>query len=232
MLIVRSWLARSAGQRRAVAKASPASGWRFTRKCVETKQEFRRGFNRSGKYPRRLGSDPFRGHQVGCGSCEGQVMRARYHKGSSFRYAAMFLALLGFVCSTPCTAVPTETLVVQIDHARTVKIPSGAQTLIIGNPMIADVTMLKQGSIMILTGKGFGETNFIALDALGNAVVESTIRVVAGDSALVVQRGLERQSYSCAPRCQPTVRLGDDAKYFGEVSAQVQAHNGQAAANK
>jgi Flp pilus assembly secretin CpaC len=145
---------------------------------------------------------------------------------------AAVLVALGLTWGTPCAAVPTETLVVQIDHARPVKIPSGAQTLVIGNPMIADVTMLKQGSVMILTGKGFGETNFIALDASGNPVIESTIRVVASDGAVVVQRGLERQSYSCAPRCQPTVRLGDDAKYFGEVSAQVQAHNNQAATNK
>jgi Flp pilus assembly secretin CpaC len=148
--------------------------------------------------------------------------------GSAFRHVAMLVAF-GLVCSTPCAAIPAETLVVQIDHARTIQIPSGTQTLIIGNPMVADVTMLKQGRIMILTGKGFGETNFIALDASGNPLMESTIQVVSSDSALVVQRGLERESYSCAPRCQPTLRLGDDAKYFGEVSAQVQAHNSQVA---
>jgi hypothetical protein len=147
---------------------------------------------------------------------------------SAFRRAAMLVGF-GLICGTPCAAIPMETLVVQIDHARTIKIPSGTQTLIIGNPMIADVTMLKQGSIMVLTGKGFGETNFIALDASGKPLIESTIQVVASDGALVVQRGLVRESYSCAPRCQPTLRLGDDAKYFGEVSAQVQAHNSQVA---
>jgi Flp pilus assembly secretin CpaC len=169
--------------------------------------------------------------QIEIAFVEGRVMHAWNLFGSAFRHVAMLVAL-GLTCSTPCAALPAETLVVQIDHARPVKVPAGAQTLVIGNPMIADVTMLKQGNVMILTGKGFGETNFIALDAAGNPVAESTIRVVAGDGALVVQRGLERQSYSCEPRCQPTVRLGDDAKYFGEVSAQVQAHNTQAATNK
>jgi Flp pilus assembly secretin CpaC len=125
----------------------------------------------------------------------------------------------------PGAAWARETLIVRVDEARPVKVPPGTQTLIIGNPMIADVTLLREGSVMVLTGKGFGDTNFIALDGQGNTVLEATVRVVSADNALVVQRGLERQSYTCAPRCQPTVRLGDDSKYFSEVSAQVQAHN-------
>jgi hypothetical protein len=47
-------------------------------------------------------------------------------------------------------------------------------------------------------------------------------------AALLVQRGLDRQSYSCAPQCLPTAKLGDDAKYFGDVSGQVKEHNAQA----
>ena len=55
-------------------------------------------------------------------------------------------------------------------------------------------------------------------------MAESTIRVVGGSDALVVQRGMDRQSYSCAPRCQPTERLGDDDKYISTVAAQIQLH--------
>ena len=96
-----------------------------------------------------------------------------------------------------------ETLTITVDRARVVKVPPGAQTLVIGNPIIADVTLLKQSGTMIVTGKGFGETNLIALDASGNPVAESVIRVVSGTNMLVVQRGMERQSYTCAPGCQP-----------------------------
>ena len=122
-----------------------------------------------------------------------------------------------------------ETLTITVDRARVVKVPPGAQTLVIGNPIIADVTLLKQSGTMIVTGKGFGETNLIALDGSGNPVAESVIRVVSGTNMLVVQRGMERQSYTCAPGCQPTVKLGDDSKYFGEVAGQIQARNSQAA---
>jgi Flp pilus assembly secretin CpaC len=121
-----------------------------------------------------------------------------------------------------------DTIVVTVDQARIVKIPTGAQTLVIGNPTIADVTL--QNGVMIVTGKGFGETNFIALDTAGNPVAESMIRVISSNNpnALIVQRGMDQQSYSCAPKCEPTVKLGDDTKFFSEVASQSQAHTAQA----
>ena len=67
-------------------------------------------------------------------------------------------------------------------------------------------------------------TNFIALDAVGTPLAESTIQVINSSDALVVQRGMERQSYSCAPNCQPVERLGDDDKYLSNVAAQDAAH--------
>jgi Pilus formation protein N terminal region len=103
-----------------------------------------------------------------------------------------------------------------------------SEALIVGNAAIADLTLLKQGATMIITGKGFGETNFIALDAAGNPLAQSLIRVVGGRNALLVQRGMGRESYACAPQCLPTAKLGDDAKYFVEVAGQVKDHNAQA----
>jgi hypothetical protein len=134
-----------------------------------------------------------------------------------------------FLLLTP--ALAEDTLVVTVDQARVVKVPSAARTLVIGNPMIADVTLLKQGGTMVVTGKGFGETNLIALDTNGNPVAQSMVQVVGGGNALVVQRGMDRQSYECAPRCQPTARLGDDPKFYGDVTAQIRAHDAQATAH-
>jgi hypothetical protein len=144
--------------------------------------------------------------------------------------AARLLNWLGLVVtitlcfySHPVLAMD-ETLVVTIDHARVVKVPAGTEALI-----VADVTLLKQGATMVITGKGFGDTNFIALDTTGNPLAQSLIRVVGGKNALLVQRGLDRQSYACAPQCLPTAKLGDDSKYFGEVAGQVKDHNAHAA---
>ena len=133
--------------------------------------------------------------------------------------------LLGLLASSPPSEAADAVIVATVDQARLVKIPAGTETLIIGNPTIADITLLKQNNLMILTPKSFGETNFIALDKDGAPVAESTIQVVNGSDALIVQRGMERQSYSCAPRCQPTERLGDDDKSLSQVASQAQAHS-------
>lgn len=127
------------------------------------------------------------------------------------------------------TFADDQKIVAVIDQAKLVKIPPGTDTLVIGNPTIADVTLLKQNNLMILTPKSFGETNFIALDSKGNPVAESMIEVVNGTNSLVVQRGMDRMSYSCSPRCQPTERLGDDEKYSNSVASQIQAHNARLA---
>jgi Flp pilus assembly secretin CpaC len=138
------------------------------------------------------------------------------------------LVVAGFwlaACGLPPARAADQPIVAIVDQARLIKIPAGTQTLIIGNPTIADVTLLRQANLMVLTPKAFGETNFIALDVDGNPVAEAMIEVVNGSDALVVQRGMDRQSYSCAPKCQPVERLGDDDKYLTSVASATQAHN-------
>ena len=79
--------------------------------------------------------------------------------------------------------------------------------------------------VLVLTGKSFGVTNFIALDASGGMLGESMVSVTApSDSTVMVQRGLERQTYSCTPVCQPSVALGDSSGYFNEVKGQADVH--------
>jgi hypothetical protein len=121
-------------------------------------------------------------------------------------------------------APPVPVLTITPDEAKIARVPQGTVTLVIGNPIVADVTMLKGTESMVVTGKGFGETNLIALDAQGNVLDEKTVRVVPTTTTLLVQRGMERESYSCAPQCMPTVQLGD-GKTFGDVSGQITARN-------
>ena len=46
------------------------------------------------------------------------------------------------------------------------RLPERVATIVIGNPLIADAT-LQSGGILVLTGKGYGATNLLALDRVG-----------------------------------------------------------------
>lgn len=142
--------------------------------------------------------------------------------------AAVTLAMLGGFSATVLPAVATERLdsvAVVVDHAKVIKLPEKTQTVIVGNPMIADITVQKNG-ILVVTGKSFGVTNFIALDAAGSMLAESRVTVrAATDAVVTVQRGMDRESYSCAPQCQPAIQLGDSAKFFGDVGGQASSRN-------
>jgi hypothetical protein len=118
-----------------------------------------------------------------------------------------------------------DTVAVMIDHAKVVRLPERTQTVIVGNPMIADITVQRNG-LVVITGKIYGVTNLIALDAGGTMLAESMISVQApNDSVVTVQRGLERESYSCTPNCQPSILLGDANKYFSEMGGQAGQRN-------
>jgi hypothetical protein len=100
--------------------------------------------------------------------------------------------------------------------------------------LIADVS-LQNGGIVVVTGKGYGATNFIAMDRSGEVLVDRVIQVEGpSDRLITVYRGAERESYSCMPVCQRRVTLGDSDTYFKSALDQSGTLSGQAngAANK
>ena len=122
----------------------------------------------------------------------------------------------------------TDVIAVTLDQAKIARLPRGAATLIVGNPMIADVTMLKNNNTMVITGKGFGQTNLIAIDGAGSLIEEEQIQVLPAKTVLVLQNGNSRISYACNPDCMPTVQLGDDDKMFSEAGGQISTRNSYA----
>ncbi|MEE7458515.1 pilus assembly protein [Methylorubrum populi] len=149
--------------------------------------------------------------------------------------AAVSAAMAVFALAGPARSnetVAQGTVSVLVDNAKVIRLPEKTQTVVVGNPMIADITLQKNG-VVVLTGKSFGSTNLIALDGKGAMLAESTISVQAPQAAIItVQRGLDRASYSCTPNCQPSVQLGDATKYFEETSKQAEARQSMATANK
>ena len=142
--------------------------------------------------------------------------------------AFMVLSLLvGLAWSTPAGAVES-TVTVRLDRAEIMRLPVGTDTIVVGNPIIADVTMLKSSGRLILTGKGFGNTNLVFINSNGDVIAEAQLQVREAAAMLVVQRGLDRETYACAPRCEPTVSLGDSSGYMSRAIGDIQARNAQA----
>lgn len=133
------------------------------------------------------------------------------------------LAMVGLA-----TARADDAIEVALDQAKVARIPANAQTLIVGNPAIADVTMLKASGSMVITGKGYGQTNLIALDKKGELVAESSIRVGTNGAMLLVQRGLERESLSCSPKCVTSLQLGDGQQTYERARDQITGRLGLA----
>ena len=139
----------------------------------------------------------------------------RRGKQSALRWlsAALIFAAVAFpavVVVFPAAA--EEAITVHLDQARILKLPDRAATVVIGDPLIADLS-IQPGGLTIVTGKGYGATNVVVMDRSGAVLMERTIQVKSPDEPLVVvYRGSTRQTYSCAPDCSPRVTLGDTSK--------------------
>ena len=121
-----------------------------------------------------------------------------------------------------------DIITVNVDQAKLLRLPTRVATIVVGNPLIADVT-LQTGGVVVLTGKGYGSTNFIAMDRSGEILLDRVIQVEGPTDQLVtVYRGVERESYSCMPICQRRVTLGDGEAFFRAASDQAGALNSQA----
>lgn len=138
------------------------------------------------------------------------------------------LAVATLLCPAVSLGAPDDKIAVYVDQAKLIKIPAKAATLIVGNPLIADVS-LQSGGIVVVTGKGYGATNFIAMDRSGDVLVDRQIQVEGPTERLVtVYRGVERESYSCAPICQRRITLGDGENYFKTAIDQAGSLSSQA----
>jgi Flp pilus assembly secretin CpaC len=146
--------------------------------------------------------------------------------------AVAIVAILAATGSALFVAAPAraaETIDVQIDNARLMAVPERTATIVIGNPTIADVS-LQGGGVLVVTGKSFGSTNFLALDRAGKVLAERQLVVSATSGDIVsVYYGVQRATLNCNPQCQPRVMLGDGLKIFEIATQQIEARNGLAA---
>ena len=141
--------------------------------------------------------------------------RARANLRLLYRLSAIILLI---TLVAPATAA--EPIVVFLDQARIMQLPERASTVVIGNPLIADLT-IQPGGLGIITGKGYGATNFVVLDRHGAVLAEHAVEVTGpNDKTVVVYRGIDRETYSCTPDCSRRITLGDSPEYFDKTLSE------------
>ena len=135
---------------------------------------------------------------------------------------ALSLSLISSLAPAPVVAADGAPINVNVNMARILRINAAAATVIIGNPGIADVT-IQDPQTLILTGKSYGQTNLIVLDASGNPIADTLIEVVQMQAGVVtVYQGQARTSLACAPVCQSVMMMGDDTGFSSDVMASSQ----------
>jgi hypothetical protein len=120
-------------------------------------------------------------------------------------------------------------VLITVDQAMVLRLPSDARAIVVGNPAIADATIMDPQTLVI-TGRSFGTTNLIVLDVNGVIIVQEMLTVQSSLAQVTVYRRSIRETYSCTPVCQPTVNVGDGG-IFDATTAQVQARTALATGN-
>lgn len=118
-----------------------------------------------------------------------------------------FAAVAAVALLTASAAMAQSRLSVEIDQAQRVQLRGPAGSVIVGNPQIADVTVVDANTLYI-TGKGYGVTEVVAVDPIGRTVFQSQVVVTAGDGSgrVRVWRGAQATEMACASSCSPSVR--------------------------
>ncbi|MGI9406985.1 MAG: pilus assembly protein N-terminal domain-containing protein [Hyphomicrobiaceae bacterium] len=122
--------------------------------------------------------------------------------------------LVSIVSVQPALAEEANDFVIQYDQVRLLRLEDKAADVIVGNPSIADVAIQK-GKLLAITGKTFGVTNLIVLDRAGRVMMNRRLIVSSDDQKIVnLMRGAKSQTYNCAPKCQPALKIGDDMEHY------------------
>src|ERR1700724_1199836 len=145
------------------------------------------------------------------------ILRTRVR--ASFGFRALAIGIL--LCPVAASAeFPLDAIAVNVDQAKLVRLPGRVATIVVGNPLIADVT-LQNGGVVVVTGKGYGATNFIAMDRSGGLLLDRIIQVEGPtDQAVTIYRGVDRESYSCMPICQRRGARGGVENFLKTQSTQ------------
>ncbi len=109
---------------------------------------------------------------------------------------------------------------VTMNQARIVKLSRNADTIIVGNPDIADASV-QDASTIVLTGRGFGVTNLVVLDDTGAPIIDEQVTVTRSTASTVrIYRRASVQTLSCTPYCEGSYKTDAERASEAELTGQ------------
>ncbi len=122
------------------------------------------------------------------------------------------------VALLPAAAAETG-IEIKLNQAKILKLARPADTIVVGNPEIADAAV-QNASTIVLTGKGFGVTNLVILDEEGAPVIDEQVYVTRQEARTIrVYRRAALQTLSCTPRCESAYKSEAEQQSDSDVSA-------------
>ena len=116
------------------------------------------------------------------------------------------ITAIAFVVAGP--ALAGAGLTVELNHLRRVMLPGAASNVVVGDPKIADVSIIDAHSI-VLEGRGYGATDVLVTDRTGHVLLSAEVIVPAANVVTLQSGPTTAIDYSCASRCQATNTQGD-----------------------
>jgi Flp pilus assembly secretin CpaC len=126
----------------------------------------------------------------------------------------------------PPIVAKNDAVALALDEVHTLTFRAPVATVYVGNPTIADVTMIDARHAFV-QGKGYGRTNIVALNRDNVQVFNTHVTVIGNDSSntVTLNRGAQRVTLSCAGgRCEPTPTPGDGKDSYDAASIQAAGH--------
>jgi hypothetical protein len=144
--------------------------------------------------------------------------------------AALIAAATPAVAAGKHVVVKDDAVALALDEVHTLAFRAPVATVYVGNPAIADVTMIDSRHAFV-QGKGFGRTNIVALNRDNVQVFNTHVTVTGNDGGgtVTLNRGAQRVTLNCAGgRCEPTPMPGDAKDAYETTSGQSTAHQSAA----
>lgn len=96
--------------------------------------------------------------------------------------------------------VGARALVVPINHSARVNLTGTAASVVVGNPAIADVTVVDSHTVYVL-GREYGSTDLVVLDAGGRTLFSGDVIVSPLGGTVAIYRADSKSNAACNPGC-------------------------------